>query len=278
MSLLKFLGFSVAIGVALRMAAGEKPKGHQVAGEETITEYRGYGIAISLVDSEIAKPWRWRILDGDGEPVANATDWEATEAGALGRGKAWVDEHSPKAPDVPGGPEGDAGPPPAACEEVVPDGDLSICLYRAGGGWSYRATDAGGLPVATAGPYDTRGGAKVAAWRATAQAHPTTVVGVPTTRHGLTLSPDGSIKLDKLQTWTSFATPIFAQAIGANAAPLATITNALGKVFPAVNPWRFKPNGKSLQAAALRVAGVNDPQKAARDVFGPYSVGANTSG
>jgi hypothetical protein len=274
MGLGKMLLVAAAVGgVAYALAPAGEPTTGLVPGDETVESYRGHGIAIGEIkDAKGPEPFRWRIQDPDGEAIANAFGWAADAAEALAAAKTWIDSNIPNLPPVP---EAAEAPEQPVCEDQLRDGDFDICVYKTPTAWAYRATDAGGMALSTEGGYATKSAAKIGAWQFLA-ARSTMLVDSPTTRRGVTLFPDGTLKVDNMETWVSWATGPVAQAIGSGQGSNAIVLDVLARTWPAVNPFRLRPNGDEISVVAERIAGQQDPQQVARDMFGPFTVGAET--
>lgn len=270
--------------------------------DETEAEYRGRKIFAACVATDIPKPCRWRVADAAGEPVENAFGFAETIDAAINAGRVWIDANAPEPPIVeppkppvptpdPETPEGEGAGAPAPptidpsvvklqCEEILRDGVYEICLYRTGNParWKYSAQDGSGQTVATKGTFAKRGDAKVDAWRELA-AKPGLSVDQPVVRHGIRLEPDGTIRVVDLDTWKAYATQRMANALANNLDAATATVAALSHVFPAQNPFRFKPNGKPIGVAVERVKqNWGNSQLMAVELFGPFTVGGNTSG
>jgi hypothetical protein len=144
---------------------------------------------------------------------------------------------------------------PQACETIKADGPYSICLYKQNGGYGYRALDGAGATVATGQvPGGTQSDALLAAWQMLLP-YPVNVVPAPSTKHGATLEPNGTVKPADLAAFKAYAIPVLqAQIAKGETDPAGLVLHVLGSLWPAVNLLRLQPNGKPLGVTASRIA------------------------
>lgn len=246
---------------------------------ETRVAYRGRSIFVGKTPEAIAKPFRWRVAEANGDAVANATGWAATEAEAIGAAQLVIDGMPVIEPQRPTPPTPtpnpnplEGGGAPVACESIVRDGGFTICLYPQGARWGYRATDAAGMPVATEGGFDDKRTARVAAWRMLAPM-PTTLASV--TRHGITIDERGNVTLGNRAAFDARALPVLQAELGKGETdPRGLVLALWSSIWPSINPLRVTVDGQSLATVAARVApAIPNAQAMADAIFAAPNAG-----
>ncbi len=271
----------VLIVVAAALGAGGMDKGGETPssdGEET-AEWVDHGIRFvwSPATKELTA-YHSETIDGSPGNTVESVGYFPTQEAAYAASLGWMPFSGPS-PEGAGGPADPQLQDPidvpaiAVCQTVKTDGQFSICLYQqTGGKWGFRATDGGGVTVATAGALATKGAALVSAWQMLLP-FPTDVVPAPDTKFGVTLMPDGTIGYDATPAnraaWTAKSTAAWQAALnGGETDPAGLVLAVFGTIWPNVNLLRLKPYGQSLGEVAERVAPFkDDAAEAASRIF-----------